>query len=227
MKITANMQQCSSSSTIVNQKLEEMSSEVKNFSNEVVKMGETANDENNNAANSYETAKKHKRETLNEINTIQFEIRNAIAGAKNIERVKEISRQINEIADQTKMLSLNAQIEAARAGDKGKGFAVVATEVERLSTSITNAVKQMNDISKIAVDSVDTLLSCSEKMSEFMRTNIIEDYNSFVEISRQYTVSTEGAVALRQSKNRKSPTDSRRNACALKSLSGWPLPVLL
>ena len=62
MKITANMQQCSSSSTIVNQKLEEMSSEVKNFSNEVVKMGETANDENNNAANSYETAKKHKKE---------------------------------------------------------------------------------------------------------------------------------------------------------------------
>ncbi|MCR5586148.1 MAG: methyl-accepting chemotaxis protein [Lachnospiraceae bacterium] len=191
MKITANMQQCSSSSTIVNQKLEEMSSEVKNFSNEVVKMGETANDENNNATNSYETAKKHKRETLNEINTIQFEIRNAIAGAKNIERVKEISRQINEIADQTKMLSLNAQIEAARAGDKGKGFAVVATEVERLSTSITDAVKQMNGISKIAVDSVDTLLSCSEKMSEFMRTNVIEDYNSFVEISRQYTVSTE------------------------------------
>ena len=41
------------------------------------------------------------------------------------------------------------------------------------------------------------------------------------------TIYQKGAVALRQSKNRKSPTDSRRNACALKSLSGWPLPVLL
>jgi methyl-accepting chemotaxis protein len=73
--------------------------------------------------------------------------------------VKQISEQINvilnsikSIADQTKLLGLNASIEAARAGEAGKGFAVVATEIQKLSQNskdtATKVVQLTEDIQK-------------------------------------------------------------------------------
>jgi hypothetical protein len=71
------------------------------------------------------------------------------------EEINEVSTFIKEIADETKMLGLNAAIEAARAGEAGKGFGVVAEEIRKLSEqskSTVPKIKALTDRIKITVD---------------------------------------------------------------------------
>ena len=66
--------------------------------------------------------------------------------AEQMQRIGEITATVNEIADQTKLLALNASIEAARAGDEGRGFAVVATQVRELANQSKEAAARIEGL---------------------------------------------------------------------------------
>lgn len=66
--------------------------------------------------------------------------------SERTQKISEIIETVNQIADQSRLLALNASIEAARAGDEGRGFAVVAMEVRQLAEQSGEATERVRDI---------------------------------------------------------------------------------
>ena len=104
--------------------------------------------------------------------------------AKRIKRLGESSQEIgdivsliNDIADQTNILSLNAAIQASMAGDAGKGFAVVADEVQRLAERSGAAAKQISALVKtIQSDTNEAVTSMETTTSEVVQgTRLAQD----------------------------------------------------
>lgn len=93
----------------------------------------------------------------------------------NTSSIQKITEVITELAEQTNLLSLNASIESARAGEAGRGFAVVADEIRNLATqsgenanNITEIVSKLQEMVEICVNAVTSLRQVNNEQNELI-----------------------------------------------------------
>ena len=120
------------------------------------------------------------------------------------QKIEATSQKINDIADQTNLLSLNASIEAARAGDAGRGFAVVAEEIRGLAeetNSLTNEIGAIiQELLEKTADATQNMVSM-EKIFEEQERSVGDTKENFIQIEQCLTSVQESVNMLYESGN--------------------------
>ena len=120
------------------------------------------------------------------INRHKERVEEAVTSLKAIEKVNVMVNEILEITRQTNLLSLNASIEAARAGDAGKGFAVVAMEISQLADQSAATANKIQDIVRDSNVSIENVRKCFAEIIDYMENDILQNFKEFAQAADEY-----------------------------------------
>lgn len=132
--------------------------------------------------------------------TIHAEINESLTKAlediKVVEQIRVLADSIMDITEQTNLLSLNASIEAARAGDAGRGFAVVADEIRTLAEQSKDTVVHIQEVTENVTHAVDNLVTDATRLLEFVGTDIVHTLSGFSEMADSYNADAANVDAI-------------------------------
>jgi len=116
----------------------------------------------------------------------QKAIERALSDLQSLMRIDEMASKILDIASQTDLLSLNASIEAARAGDAGRGFAVVAGEIGNLANSSSEAATQIQAICNETKNNIANIQECFDQIILFLEKDVQTQFVEFSKATKDY-----------------------------------------
>jgi len=152
---SAALEETLTSMELINERSTEQFNKVDKNAERMANMATEANDSYDEALNVTQLMEQtvvKARNGEDDLNDMVKEMQNI---KESTSKIEEIIGIISDISDQVNLLSLNAAIEAARAGDHGKGFAVVADEISKLAEETASSAKTINDLVSQGNNQVD------------------------------------------------------------------------
>ncbi|MGN0378684.1 MAG: methyl-accepting chemotaxis protein [Butyrivibrio sp.] len=211
-EITGSVNESNQSAMNISAVTEELSASMQEISATVEQMTESSNDilsqirdMNENAKTGSSSAaeiKKHaaamrdqtvenKKSASEVFSDVGTTLATAVEESRSVDQINSLTANILDISSQTNLLALNASIEAARAGESGKGFAVVADEIRVLADNSRQTASDIKSISEQVTEAVNRLADAASKLLEYVNSDVVRDYDTFVKIADQYEADTD------------------------------------
>lgn len=185
-ELSAGMEETAATTVMANESSENVHAAVQHITSRSQDGAQGAAEIKTRAEEINRKIKNAQKKTVMIKNEIQQDMETALANAKVIDQIYELSGVIMNVVSQTNLLSLNASIEAARAGEAGKGFAVVAGEIRALAEQSRETVIKIQEVTQEVTAAVGNLSSNARKLLEFVVTDVTADYDDFLSIGEQY-----------------------------------------
>jgi len=138
------------------------------------------------ASQVYSMAVEEKQSAAVQVSNMAVSVQQKIEKSKDVEEVRELTKNIISITEETNLLALNASIEAARAGEAGKGFAVVADEIGKLAANSAASATEIQRVTAEVIQTVDDLAAEAAEMIAFMNETAMGGYEKLLETSGSY-----------------------------------------
>ena len=117
---------------------------------------------------------------------IMVMLEQAIEKSRSVEQIDILTNDILSISSSTKLIAINASIEAARAGAAGAGFSVVAQEVHQLASSCAETANHIQEVSGIVMGAVDYLSGSARKLADYLSQAVADQLERSVQAGHQY-----------------------------------------
>lgn len=138
------------------------------------------------ASEVHHRAVEEKQDAVLRVADMAESVQRKIEKSKDVEQIRELTKNIINITEETNLLALNASIEAARAGEAGKGFSVVADEIGKLAMNSAASATEIQNVTDNVIRTVDELAAEAEEMITFMNVTAIGGYEKLLETSESY-----------------------------------------
>ncbi|MCI8936962.1 MAG: methyl-accepting chemotaxis protein [Lachnospiraceae bacterium] len=185
-QLSSTIQQVAGNIALINDNAESVKMDVHNIAEEctaitayTVQMNARAAAMQQSAQTSAETAETKAEEILHSLN-------DAIEKSKSVDQIKTLTSDILAISQQTRLIALNASVEAVNAGSAGKGFSMVAREVRDLANSSQETAGRIQEINDVVTTAVHNLSQNAQHLIDYMSQSVLTEFQSFVKSGSQY-----------------------------------------
>ena len=185
-ELAAGMEEVAATTTEINTSAMQTMQAITEIARNASENSDFARESQCRATESERIAHVGKESTVTMLDDIRAMLLESIENSKKAEQIAQLTDDILGIAGQTNLLALNASIEAARAGEAGRGFAVVADEIRQLAERSKETANNIQGISQAVIGAVERLAEDSEKMLRFVDETVLDDYDKFEEVAKQY-----------------------------------------